>query len=170
MQLPPSRQPTDIPELLSELRATRDEVLAALRELDPDRLDGSVYEDGWDARQLAAHLSSIEWTYPRLLELPEASGAARGAPRDSRGIDDYNRRQVDKRADVSLADLIAEFERNRAATIAAVESAPPEMLSRTVRTTGGTVGTLSDVIRFTAIEHVRTHLRDLTGRTSAPLV
>jgi uncharacterized damage-inducible protein DinB len=111
-------------ELLAALRASRDEVLAIVRALPPDRLEEGRHENSWNGRQILAHLASIEWTYPRLIdvarEAPAATsgstGAADGAPptRSMRGGNDaYNERQVAKRAHLSAADLMAEFERLR---------------------------------------------------------
>ena len=74
---------------------TRDELLAALRDdaarlpqvvadIGSDDLERGVYENGWSARQLLAHLAAIEWTYPRLIE--QARSPAEAAPNQfSRG-------------------------------------------------------------------------------------
>lgn len=148
-------------ELLAALEATRDEVAVGCRGLD---LTTGVYEGGWNGHQLLAHLASMEWTYPRLLRLPDATDEDATRPRDtSETVDDYNRRQVERRSDVPVDDLIAEFVRNRQATIAAVEGHPDDDFERRVRSAGGTVGTLADVLWFVAVEHVRGHLADLTG-------
>jgi len=116
-------------ELLDALRTSRDEVLAIVRALPPERLEEGRYESGWNGRQILAHIASIEWTYPRLFDIareaPAVEAAAEGAPatRTMRGGNDaYNERQVAKRAHLTVADLLAEFERNRAATIRAVET------------------------------------------------
>ena len=148
-------------ELLAALEETRDEVVRGLAGLD---LSSGVYEGGWNGHQLLAHLASIEWTYPRLLELPPASDEDAARPRDtSETVDDYNRRQVERRVDVPVDDLVAEFVRNRAHTIAAVAAHPDAELERRVRSAGGTVGSLADVIWFVAVDHVRGHLADLRG-------
>src|SRR5436309_2472949 len=57
-------------ELLASLEASRDEVVTGIDGLD---LSTGVYEGGWNGRQLLAHIASMEWTYPRILELPVAS-------------------------------------------------------------------------------------------------
>ena len=148
-------------ELLAALEASRDEVLAGLDGLD---LSAGVYEGGWNGRQLLAHIASIEWTYPRILELPAATDEEAARPRDtSVTVDDYNRRQVEHRDDLPIDDLIDEFVNNRARTIAAVTAHPEEEFARRVRTAGGTVGPLADVLWFVAVEHVRGHLADLRG-------
>jgi hypothetical protein len=148
-------------ELLAALEASRDEVVGGLDDVD---LATGVYEGGWNGRQLLAHIASMEWTYPRILELPEATDEEAAQPRDtSVTVDDYNRRQVERRDGVSVDDLIAEFVRNRDATIAAVAAHPEEEFGRRVRSAGGTVGSLAEVLSFVAVEHVRGHLADLRG-------
>ena len=148
-------------ELLAALEETRDAVVNGLDGLD---LQQGVYEGGWNGRQLLAHIASMEWTYPRILELPEATDEEAAKPRDtSVTVDDYNRRQVEKRNDTSVDELVEEFARNRAKTIEAVAAHPEEAFERRVRSAGGTVGPLIDVMWFVAIEHVRSHLADLRG-------
>lgn len=148
-------------ELLAGLEASRDEVVNGLDGVD---LSAGIYEGGWNGHQLLAHIASIEWTYPRVLELPTATGDEATRPRDtSVTVDDYNRRQVERRSGMAVDELVAEFVRNRAATIAAVAAHPDDDFARPVRSAGGTVGALADVLWFVAVDHVRGHLADLRG-------
>jgi hypothetical protein len=165
-------------ELLEALRASGDEVVAQARALAPERFDEGRYENGWNARQILAHMASIEWAYPRLVDLarqapaaqapPSSSGATYRPPMSGGGpvIDDYNARQVAKRDAASVPELLEEFRKNRAATIDAVQAADDELFSRVITSAGGANGPLADVIRFVAVDHVRVHLRDLTGAAS----
>src|SRR4051794_18571330 len=98
-------------ELLAALRASRDEVVALVRGLAPEALERGCYEGGWNGRQILAHLASIEWTYPRLLDIAREAGAtppAAEAETPTRGMrggnDAYNERQVAKRAHLSVAE------------------------------------------------------------------
>ena len=157
-------------ELLDALRTSRDEVLAIVRALPPERLEEGRYESGWNGRQILAHIASIEWTSPRLFDIareaPAVEAAAEGAPatRTMRGGNDaYNERQVAKRAHLTVADLLAEFERNRAATIRAVETVDEALLARRIRSAGGIVGPLATVLYQVAVLHVVAHARDIAG-------
>ena len=175
--------------LLEALGRSRDEVLAIVRALPPARLEEGRYENGWNGRQILAHLASIEWTYPRLIDLarsaaipepaapqgasPDAasreavassSGAGELPTRSMRGGNDaYNDRQVAKRAHLSVAALLEEFEANRAATIRAVEGVEPELLRQPIRSAGGRVGPLAQVFHDVAVSHVLGHARDIAG-------
>lgn len=146
-------------ELLTALESSRDDVVAGIDGLD---LSAGVYEAGWNGHQLLAHIASMEWTYPRILELPAATDEEAARPRDtSVPVDDYNRRQVERRANLPVADLTDEFVRNRSRTIEAVAAHPEDDLARRVRSAGGTVGAVADVLWFVAVEHVRGHVEDL---------
>lgn len=164
-------------EIVEGLRTSGARASETLRALDAKRLRTGVYEGGWNGIQLVAHIASIEWTYPRLIAMAEAAsnsaasdsgetGAgdgerASGEPRG--GIDGYNERQVAQRADRTLEQLIEEFERNRAATIEAVEAADEGLFARSIRSAGGIEGTLAEVFQNVTIDHVLGHLDDLTG-------
>jgi hypothetical protein len=159
-------------ELLAALRSSRDEVVRIVRGLAPERLEEGRYENGWNGRQILAHVASIEWTYPRLIDIartapdPAAAPPPGGLPtRTMRGGNDaYNERQVAKRAHLSAADLLAEFEQNRAATIQAVEATDATLLACRIRSAGGVVGPLALVFYQVAVEHVLGHARDIEGR------
>ena len=161
--------------LLEALHASRDEVLSVIRSMPPAQLEEGRYEQGWNGRQILAHVASIEWTYPRLIDVARAAGTAEpgvagGADpsppaREMRGGNDaYNDRQVAKRSHLSVAELLEEFERNRAATIQAVENADEELLARRIRSAGGRVGPLAAVFHDVAVTHVLGHVRDIAGR------
>lgn len=155
-------------ELLAALRRSRDEVVQIVKGMTPERLEEGRYENGWNGRQILAHLASIEWTYPRLIDIarnpapPEPTGEP--PTRTMRGGNDaYNERQVVRRAGIPVADLLAEFERNRATTIAAVEAVDEALLATRIRSAGGVVGPLAQVFLQVAVLHVLGHARDIEG-------
>jgi hypothetical protein len=81
------------------------------------------------------------------------------------GNDAYIDRQVARRAHLPAAELLAEFERNRAATIEAVERADDALFARTIRSAGGVTGTLAEVFYQVAVMHVLGHARDIAAPT-----
>ena len=157
-------------ELLEALRASRDEVLAIVRAMPPEQLEEGRYENGWNGRQILAHIASIEWSYPRLIDIARTPPApAEEAPptRTMKGGNDaYNDRQVAKREGMTVAALLAEFEKNRAATIQAVEAADEELFARRIRSAGGVVGPLATVFHQIAVAHVLGHAKDIAGGTT----
>lgn len=155
--------------LVTDLRRNGEEAVARLMGISEANFLEGRYENGWNGREILAHIASIEWTYPRLIELaatplPEASVV--GGQRDGSvqgGMDAYNARQVAKRADVSIAELIEEFSANRAKTIAAVEAAEEALFDVPVRSAGGRTGTLAQVLHEVAVQHVDGHTLDISG-------
>ena len=161
-------QPLDRDALLAALRSDGDRVADVLAALPADALERGAYEQGWTVKDIAAHLASIEWTYPRLIQIAEAvDQGAKSSDGDAstRGsnpqMDDYNARQVAKRRETPLPQLIEEFRSNRAALIDAIEATPAELLEREIQSFGGVRGSLLQVMWSVAVEHVRTHLDDL---------
>lgn len=167
-------------ELLAELRASGREVMKRLGALPAEEFERGRYESGWNGRQILAHAAAIEWTYPRLLDITKDGSPPSGDGKEVRrtepdepskvptrtaegGIDSYNERQVAKRADATIEQLLEEFKTNRAATIAAVEAADEELFGREIRSAGGITGVLADVIHAVAVVHVRAHVNDIVG-------
>ncbi|MBI5287994.1 MAG: DinB family protein [Chloroflexi bacterium] len=158
-------------ELIAALKATGDGLVKQVAALDPDSLERGRYEGGWNAREILAHVASIEWTYKRLVESAHQPRATARpdrepqapAPSGGNPIDDYNARQVARRAEKSVAELLLEFKENRAGTIAAVESCSEELLSQPTRSAGGAQGTLAQVLEFVAVRHVEQHTKDIVG-------
>jgi hypothetical protein len=169
-------------ELLDQLRATGEDAVRQLRATPQAAFAQGRYENGWNGREILAHLASIEWTYARLIDLakgeparpvvssreetqrkPSDEAAAVPRPQGTPRINNYNERQVEKRADASIEDLIDEFAQNRQRTIAAVEGADESLLGAPIESTGGVTGTLGDVLRAVAIAHIVQHVSDLTG-------
>ena len=150
-------------ELLAALRddaARLPDVAASIGEADLER---GVYENGWSARQLLAHIAAIEWTYPRLIEQAQIPADPRSAGSSSGrfDMDAYNQKQVANRSSAAIADLLAEFTRNREATIDAVVNADAALLEQPTRSAGGVEGTLLEVLVGVTVEHVRGHIEDL---------
>jgi hypothetical protein len=158
-------------EIVQLLRESGDDAVRRLRALDPGTFEQGRYENGWNARQILAHIASIEWSYPRLLDVARAAAApaeqrpaAESQPRQQGGgINDYNARQVEKRADASVAELIDEFEKNREATVRTFESADESLFSVPIRSAGGVPGPLSTVLQYVAVMHVNQHVTDIAG-------
>ena len=167
--------------MLQALCSSGEEVAAKVRGLPAQQLEEGRYESGWNARQILAHIASIEWTYPRLIDIavgakaPQGSQSARRCrtePQNAGGIAtrpvrggilDYNERQVEKRAAASIAELLDQFEKNRASTITAVESADDDLMQREIRSAGGITGPLAGVINAVAVQHVLGHLNGILG-------
>ncbi|MEX0800807.1 MAG: DinB family protein [Dehalococcoidia bacterium] len=160
--------------LLEGLRDGASEAFERLTALPETEWEKGRYENGWNARQILAHIASIEWTYPRLIEVAREARAEAKPKSESKpaqpasrpasgGILSYNDRQVEKRAGLPVAELIEEFRTNRKATIAAFEAADDDLLATPIRSAGGITGPLATVLYQIAVLHVRVHLDDIVG-------
>lgn len=159
-------------QLLEALRESGAEALAKLAAIPSPRFEDGCYENGWNARQVLAHIASIEWTYPRLLGVARegegprektAEGAEPPQRTASGGINSYNQRQIERYADASVAELLDVFRKNREATIAAVGAAGEELFAVPVKSAGGIPGPLGTVLNYVAVLHVRGHVNDIVA-------
>ena len=157
-------------DLVSELRSTRkqiEEVVASV----PDRgWEAGVYEGGWNARQLLAHVASTSGVASFLLamaQLPEAPGdAAKGSPAPGRDTfdrqnDEFNRQQVALRAERSVEEMLDEIRSNIQRDIQAVQAASEELIAKHYRAPWGVEGMVGEVIATSLREHLGTHIADL---------
>jgi len=156
--------------LLQGLKAGRDNLLNSLRPLPEADFEKGAYENGWNGRQVLAHVAGIEWSYPRLIGIAEDQKNGKQAEEKppekpnraaQGGIGSYNDRTVERYASTSVSELIDIFEENRARTIAAVEAADEGLFSVPVRSAGGIPGPLGTVLNFVAVMHVDGHVKDI---------
>ncbi len=158
-------------ELLAALKQGEKDAVERLSSTPPERFDAGVYENGWNGRQILAHITAIEWTYPKLIEV--ARGGERpaekkpDAPPPTRqatgGINSYNDRSIERYVDTSAAELIEIFKKNRAATIATIEATEDELFLQQVKSAGGIRGPLGYVLNLVAVMHVAGHVNDIAG-------
>jgi hypothetical protein len=165
-------------QLVKELRDSQDELLSKIEGLPADAFEKGCYENGWNARQVLAHIAGIEWTYPKLIEVaksalePQPEKPAEAQPSDPAqrtakgGIGSYNDRMVEKYADASAADLVRMFKENRATTISAFESVDESLLGVPIKSAGGIRGPLGYVVNLVAVMHVRGHVQDIVNAAS----
>lgn len=155
--------------LLDELRAAGAKVDAALGTMTADALEHGRYENGWNARQILAHITAIEWTYPRLLDVAREGDKPRDEKPDAAppqrtatgGIDNYNQRSIERYADTSVAGLLEVFKKNRDTTVAAIEAADDDLFLKHVKSAGGIPGPLGTVLNYVAVMHVNGHVNDI---------
>ncbi len=156
-------------ELIDALQRDGEAFQDAVAQLPAAAFERGVYEQGWNARQLLAHIAAIEWTYPRLIERAQQRSAGGDVPQgggDGFDMDGYNARQVARRDDQPVEQLLTEFRRNRAATIDAVRAVDEALLSQPTKSAGGVEGALLEVLAGVAVGHVREHAADLLRETA----
>ena len=166
-----AQPPLSKDKLIEGLRTSEQQLIDTLGGVDASDLETGCYENGWNAREVLAHVASMEWTYSKILNIAaqkpkEESASAKSAPAKSAppasgNIGSYADRQIEKRAQASVADLLAEFRENRAKTLAAVEGADDSLLGAEVQSAGGLKGSAANVLQMLAVGHVQMHLNDI---------
>ena len=156
-------------ELLENMRTSGRAFAEAVRAYPADQWGEGRYEEGWSAKDILAHVASVEWTYPKILDLADGKGPPPKPDEAKDGVKSadlpggYNERHVAKRKDNSIEELLGEFETNRTATIGAVEEADEDLLRVRVRSAGGVEGTAAEVLNYLTVVHLNQHLDDLRG-------
>lgn len=113
---------------------------------------------GWTARDVLAHVVGAE---PSLLGLvTQARAEGRFVPRPDFDLDFWNRRQVEKRAGKSPADLVAEMESDRGDTLRLLADLPEAALDLPVRHPSYGDMTVEDVFRIIGF-HERLHADEI---------
>ena len=158
-------------QLLENLRSGADEALSKLGGLPPEAFETGGYENGWNGRQILAHIAAIEWTYPKLIDVarsgpPEKKEEPAGDPptRAPRGgIDDYNARSISRYADQSVPELLETFRQYRQTTIETIEATEDDLFLQEVKSAGGIRGPLGYVLNMVAFLHVGSHVNDIVS-------
>jgi hypothetical protein len=164
-------------DLLQALRDGEKDALDKLSALPEDAFDKGCYENGWNARQILAHITAIEWTYPKLIDVAKSPPApkAEDKPKEAKpptktasgGINSYNDRSIARYEGVSAKNLIEEFKKNRATTIKTIEAEDDDTFLKPVKSAGGITGPLGYVMNLVAVMHVGGHVNDIvSGATS----
>jgi hypothetical protein len=117
-----------VQQLVTELEKHREATLALFKSLEAEQWQTVVYGDGdqpWTVREMLAHLASSELSMLKLFENIAEGGS--GASEDF-DIDRFNASRIRRTLDQTPADLITQFEKQRADTIAFVSALPDESL------------------------------------------
>jgi len=153
-----------IEEWLGSSRRFLSSVVKAVRDEDWQRVAHDD-EARWTVRDVLAHVVGAE---PSLLGIiMRAQAESHYAPRPDFDLDFWNRRQVEKRAEKSPADLVAELDRNRVETLKLSADLPESVLDFPVRHPSYGDMTVEDVFRLIGF-HERLHadeIRKVTAET-----
>ena len=154
-----------IEEWLDSSRRFLLSVVEAVREEDWQRV---AHDDQarWTARNVLAHVVGAEPSLLGIITRAQAEGHY--VPRPDFDLDFWNRRQVEKRAEKSPADLMAELDRNRVATLKLLADLPESALDIPVRHPSYGDMVVEDVFRLIGF-HERLHADEIRGVTAKRL-
>ena len=150
--------------------ATREEILGAIQQgidsveqtfgdLSDDQLATEVYEGGWNAKEVLAHLAGRQGTYDMIFSLARG-GAMPQTPDGGFDVDTWNQRAVDERIDKSRDELLGEFRSVHESLAARVGDIDDAVLQTTVVTPRGDA-VAGDVLAGSGGMHSVTHSADV---------
>ncbi|HEV8574076.1 MAG TPA: maleylpyruvate isomerase N-terminal domain-containing protein [Dehalococcoidia bacterium] len=148
-------------EIVGKMLELQAEIEQAVSALPEQAWTAGVYEGGWNARELLAHIASMSGPAGFILNLAKApAGSGVGAPAGF-NIDDFNRQQVSAREGKSPADFVSEIKTNFERDMNAVRDAPDYLLTKHFRAPWDVEGEVGDVIVMSLEGHLGMHLADL---------
>jgi uncharacterized damage-inducible protein DinB len=157
----------ELAQCLAMLATTPDWIEEQARTVPADGWEVRIHdaEGGWNRKQMLAHIATIDKRHANRMRLgaglPNDTGVASQAQLP--GINDWNQAQVDERASVSVADLLAEYRNNRADLIALVRTLTPEQRARIVIERAGQPPLSFDDWLPHVHEHAVSHMQEVTG-------
>lgn len=142
--------------LRQRLLQSYDEVLAVVRDLDADQAARSV-NAGWSVQDLLAHLAAAELGHCEVIRRLQSGGVT---PAGSFDLDAFNNAEVAARRSYPLAQTLAEYQANRAATLRLLATIGEGDWDNAGYHPGGFDTTIEGVFRVIAI-HEKRHLREI---------
>jgi uncharacterized damage-inducible protein DinB len=152
--------PNQLDEILRKMAGTHEKLLTYLATLDDDGANRPVGAEHWSPRAMVGHLADAERAHRRFLQ-----AVADGNPParlDGFDLDAWNAARVARRAGQTLAETLADFEAERAQTLAYLPTIPAE--AWTAMGDHPVFGHVSVeyVVRVIGI-HERMHLTEMMG-------
>lgn len=150
--------------------ATREEIIGAIQQgiaavdqtfsgLTDEQLATEVYENGWTAKEILAHLAGRQSSYDMLFHLA-AGGEMPQAPDGGFDVDHWNQQIVDERIDKSRDELIAEARAVHEALLERISNIDDATLNATVPMPRGEM-LASDILAGSGGMHSVTHSADV---------
>lgn len=154
---------------------TRDEVIAAVREVDArlSRIAASIEANAeapllsgeWRVRDALSHLAARSNPVPNVLRRLAVAAGPGGAAAPRVDINDINAAQVDERSTKSVTEILAEMHAGHQATI---DSLPADdVLAQTLPAVQGGDVPVAEIIARSGARHENNHLDDIEAAIAA---
>ena len=146
--------------ILAKMASVHAKLLAFAAGLDEAAANRPAGPEQWSPRQAIGHLADAERAHRRFIEAVAAGGAPPSV--ENFDLDAWNAGRVAKRAGQSLAEVIADYEVERAATLRTLQALPDEAWARSGRHPALGEMTVEQVARVIGI-HENMHLKEMMG-------
>lgn len=153
-----------IHQIISKLNAERARLRETVAGISAERLEHAVGDgQGWRVREVLAHLANAEADHRQVAERLVA-----GEPVmiDGFELDRWNEARVAERAGQSMAEILADLERERAATLAFIAQLSPDDLEKSGNHPALGEVTVGKLLRIVGL-HERMHQRDIATALDA---
>jgi uncharacterized damage-inducible protein DinB len=151
---------TVLETILPKMAATHAKLLAYAASLDEAAADRPVGPEQWSPRQMIGHLVDSERAHRRFIETVASDAPLPALENFDR--DAWNAGRVAKRADQSLAEIVAAFEVERTATLATLQALPDDAWAKAGHHPALGEITVEYAARVIGI-HENMHLKELGG-------
>jgi hypothetical protein len=129
--------------------------------LSPGDWQKTVYEGGWNVKQVYCHLASMAGGASFIINMAASMPPSGGGGQGGFDIDAFNAREVAARQDKPSEEIIAELKSGCARSKEAVEAASDELLGRQMTMPWGVSGTLAEILATSVAGHQAAHLDDV---------
>ena len=129
--------------------------------LSPADWQKTVYEGGWNVKQVYCHLAAMAGSAPFIINMAASSPPSAGGGQGGFDIDAWNAREVGSRQGKPIEELLAELKSGYARSMEAVEATSDELLAKEVTMPWGVSGTLADILVTSVAGHSGEHLDDV---------
>ena len=145
-------------EIIAKTNATHAKFLAYIASLDAEAVNRRPAGDRWSPREIVAHLTDAERAHRRFIQVV-VSGSELPVI-ENFDLDAWNAARIAKRADMTLDEVLADFEKERVETLAYLPTIPDDAWQLTG--THAALGTVSVeyVARIVGL-HERLHLKEM---------
>ena len=151
--------------LLADLARSQDSVLALAAKLSPEQWQRPVYSDGavWSAADIYRHLLDAQSGMTRLMELILAGGE--GVPADF-DRERWNARAVEKRRDLTIAELTEQMIATHERLLAFIASLQPADWDKAGRHASLRIMSIAQICQQIA-DHKKQHTEDIERELGA---
>ena len=147
--------------ILPKMEATHQKFKAFVSGLDAATVQQPSAANAWNPREITSHLVDAERAHRRFIEAVASGNPP--ARLENFDLDAWNAGRIAKRADQTLAELLAAYDQERAATIAMLQGLPDDAWAKEGDHPALGHVTVEYVARIIGL-HERSHLQEMTGQ------
>jgi hypothetical protein len=151
-------------DIVKAVNAFADRAESVAASLSPVEWQRTVYEGGWNVKQVYCHLAAMAGGAAFVINLAASSPPSGGGGGGGQGgfdVDAWNAREVGAREDKPVEEILAELKSGCANSISAVEAASDELLAKEATMPWGVSGTIAEIVATSVTDHNAEHLDDI---------